>query len=340
MKIALLTGTYSAFSGIDRVVEQQAKQLLRAGHQVKILAFAADLKPPRGAELIILSAPTGATALRVFRLIYPFLIWRWKKDLRFLADRDQVHVHQYPLTILGWKAKQSFGARYIFHDYGIPPVWSFPSLRDQLYMRLFHILSTKTILPADQAISISHYLRRVLKKNTGLSSTVAYPTIDRHRFQPSVSGQMIRQRYGLNNDSILLFVGRLVPYKGVHFLLEILRLIQKTVPKAKLLVVGNPTFPAYFRRLQNQAPPGVIFAGYVADQDLPAYYGACTTYVTASSWEGYDLPIVEAQAVGKPVVAFRIGSHPEVIDQRGQLVEEGDIHAFAQAVIDRLSLAK
>ncbi|MEK6854273.1 MAG: glycosyltransferase, partial [Nanoarchaeota archaeon] len=70
----------------------------------------------------------------------------------------------------------------------------------------------------------------------------------------------------------------------------------------------------------------------VADEELPAHYGACDVYVTCSMWEGFDIPIVEANACGKPAVAFRIGSHPEVLE-KGMLVEGGNVREFAAAVV-------
>jgi len=69
---------------------------------------------------------------------------------------------------------------------------------------------------------------------------------------------------------------------------------------------------------------------------LPCYYAACDLYVTASLWEGFNLPIAEAQACGKRVVAFNIGSHPEVV-KNGILVEKGSTSKFAEAVIKLLS---
>ena len=49
-----------------------------------------------------------------------------------------------------------------------------------------------------------------------------------------------------------------------------------------------------------------------------------------------DIPLAEAQACGKPVVAFDIGPHPEVIDENGALIETGNIEKFAQACIKKL----
>ena len=73
----------------------------------------------------------------------------------------------------------------------------------------------------------------------------------------------------------------------------------------------------------------------MADKELPYYYAACDLYVTASLWEGFNLPVAEAQACGKRAVAFDVCSHPEVV-KNGILVKENDNEAFADAVISLL----
>jgi 1,2-diacylglycerol 3-alpha-glucosyltransferase len=104
-----------------------------------------------------------------------------------------------------------------------------------------------------------------------------------------------------------------------------------------LLIVGQSSFVSYKKRLEKISDSSVIFAGFVPDGELPEYYAASTVYATASLWEGYDMPLAEAQACGKRVVAFDVGSHREVIDQNGILVTRNDIHAFSQALIKQIS---
>ena len=84
------------------------------------------------------------------------------------------------------------------------------------------------------------------------------------------------------------------------------------------------------------ADKDVIFTGFVPDEELPYYYAASNIYVTASLWEGFDLPIVEAQACAKPVVAFDIGPHKEVIDENGVLIEKLNIEKFADACVNKI----
>ena len=68
---------------------------------------------------------------------------------------------------------------------------------------------------------------------------------------------------------------------------------------------------------------------------MAKFYSACDCYVTASLWEGFDMPVVEAQACGKSVVAFNVCSHPEVV-KKGILVKPKDINGFANAIIKLL----
>lgn len=87
--------------------------------------------------------------------------------------------------------------------------------------------------------------------------------------------------------------------------------------------------------MKRNAEKDVIFTGFIDDKELPYYYAACDVYVTASLWEGFNLPAAEAQACGKKVVAFNLGSHPEIV-KNGILVEKENIEEFAKAVIKLL----
>ena len=109
-------------------------------------------------------------------------------------------------------------------------------------------------------------------------------------------------------------------------------------PEAKLVIVGKVAFDDYYQKIKEMCDSSVIFTGYIPDEELPYYYAACDVYATASLWEGFDLPAVEAQACGKPVVAFDIGSHSEVINPKnGRLVPPNDTKALANAIIEYLS---
>ena len=342
MIIAHLTPTFCKFSGIDRVVEQQADELARNGNVVTILAFESDLLPPENTELQILGMPRSLFWQRVYRLIFPLDIVKTLRWLQKLKSIDIIYSHQYPMNWLAYLAKRFYGVRYIYYDYGISPPETFSNFVERTYMRILIPLARWTIKQADGAISISKYLQHQLELETGLVSEVVYPTIDIRRFHRGLDGSKIRRRYDLGTSPVVLYVGRLSPHKGVHMLIEAFKLVKQEIPDARLLIAGKHTFPAYSKRLRDTAGDSVFFAGYVADEEMPYYYAACDVYATATIWEGFNLPLAEAQACGKPVVAFNLGPHPEVVTngEAGLLVPLGDISALAGAIIKLLKLER
>ncbi len=155
-----------------------------------------------------------------------------------------------------------------------------------------------TVKNADAAISISKFLQGELKKKTGLDSEVRYVKIDHDRFNSGVAAKHKKQIDGVIKayeleSPVLLYVGRISPHKGVHLLLDAFKLVREELPSATLIIVGKHTFAKYSQQLQKKASEigGVAFAGFIPDDDLPAFYGACDVYVTCSLWEGFDIPV-------------------------------------------------
>ena len=335
MKIALLTPTFCGFSGIDRVVETQAARLTAGGDSVTIFALQADMDPPPGVTLRVLGMPQGLTMQRFYRLLFPLDAGRNRSYARMLKGFDIIYSHQYPMNWLAWLAKRDYRARYIYYDYGVAPPESFSGFIERTYMAMFTRISDWTARKADSAVSISRYLQQELKKDTGLESKVVYCTIDLRRFHPGIDGSAVRRKYGLEGRPVMLYLGRISPHKGIHLLIEAFNLARQQVPQAALVIVGRHTFPNYTERLKKLSDDNVIFAGYVSDEDTPLYYAACDIYTTATLWEGFDLPLAEAQACARPVIAYNLGPHPEVVehDRTGLLVPEADTAAMAAAMV-------
>jgi len=330
MKIAILTPTFSHFSGIDRLVEIKCKEFIKKGHKVDIFTLRASIKP-RNAGLYILGMPKNPFLERLYRLLMFLDIKKINKYVNILKNYDIIVSHLYPMNLLAYKAKKkNKKIKYIYHNAGIGITETY-SLLEKLYLRIFNYLTNKTIRNADKVVSISNFLRKELKKETGISSKVEYIPIDKKRFHKGVNGKKIRKKYNIKDEPVLLYVGRISPHKGIHLLIKSFKLIQKNYPKSKLIIAGKHTFLKYTKELKKIANKNIIFAGFVPDEELPYYYAACDIYTTASLWEGFDMPIVEAYNIGKPTVAFKIGSHPEVI-KRGILVKPKDTKAFADAI--------
>ena len=345
MKIAILTPTFHYFSGIDRVVELQASDYSKRGNDVTVFALEATIKP-KGFNLEVLGMPKSLFLQRLYRLFFSLDFIKLSKAVNKLKNFDIVISHFYPTNLIASAAKRRFGVKYIYYNHGIGYSKLFSNPIEKLYMRLFAYLNRLSLSNIDSAVSISKFLRDELKKETGIESEVIYNKIG-SRYKKGINGTKIRKKLAIkNNEKSLLFIGRLSPHKNVHTLLNIFDLVNKKLPNVRLVVIGKQTFPNYFKKLKQIANKNVIFKEFVSDKELPHYYAACDLYVTASLWEGFNLPAAEAQACGKKVVAFDVCSHPEIV-KNGVLVKKDtavtnvyvsqkDIHGFASAIIKLL----
>ena len=329
-RIAILTPTFNYYSGIDRVAEQQAKDYTKKGNEVTVIALESNIKPEKYA-VVSLGMPKNATLQRLYRLFF-FLDRKKIKYYKKLKSYDVVISHFYPMNWLAYLAKKHYKIKYIYFNHGVNTTGLLNNIYQKLYMKLFSFFTNITLRNVDEVYSVSKYLKEDLKKVSGLDSKVIYNKIDKKIFNKKVKPDKIIKKYNLKNKKVLLYVGRIAPHKGIHLLLKSFNIIKKQIPNAKLMIVGKPTFSMYYKQLKRIASKDVIFTGFVPDEDLPYYYASCDVYVTASLWEGFNIPAVQAQACGKPVVAFSICSHPEVV-KKGILVKNKDIKAFSRAVI-------
>ena len=151
-------------------------------------------------------------------------------------------------------------------------------------------------------------------------------------------GLRFRERHGLSADQpCVLFVGRVAFEKNIDFLIESLSLARREVPNLILLITGEG--PAK-RALHRQAEAlglseAVRFIGYLDRQhDLPDCYAAADGFVFASRTETQGLVLLEAMAMGLPVVALAaMGTRDILSPGRGCLTPEDDVAAFAAAMV-------
>lgn len=333
-RIAILTPTFSYYSGIDRVAKQQTEDYAREGNKVTVFALEAEIKP-KGYKIEILGMPKSLFLQRLYRLFFFMDFKKVNNAVERLKNYDIVISHFYPMNLIASKAKKKYNVKYIYYNHGIGYSESF-NILERAYMMLFNFFNKLSLKNVDEIISISKFMQSELKKETGLSSKVIYNKIDK-RFRKGIDGSKIRKKLGIKkNEKLLFFIGRLSPHKNVHTLLKIFDIVNEKLPNAKLLIVGKQTFPNYYKKLKSLANKNVIFKGSVNDKELPNYYAACDLYITASLWEGFNLPIAEAQACGKKVVAFSVCSHPEIV-KNGILIKKNDVQGFAGSIITILN---
>lgn len=140
----------------------------------------------------------------------------------------------------------------------------------------------------------------------------------------------IRERYAAGGG-LILFIGRLVYYKGLTCLMEAMREVE-----AGLLVLGRGPLRGDLEEATREAGLGgrIHFVEWAAEEDLPAYYHACDLLVLPSTArsEAFGLVLLEAQACGKPVISTELGtgtSYANLDGETGLVVPPGDVGALA-----------
>lgn len=334
MRVAILIPNFSTADGGARHAELHIKQLVQAGHDVAVFALGADIKP-RGADLFVMGMPKSLFLERVYRLFFPLDIFKTIRWLPKLKKFDLVFVYLYPLTWLGYLAKKLYKVNYAFRYSGIMDPKLMPRLYERIYIKVQILLTRLTVRNVDYAVSVSKFAQVELKKYTGLESQIEHDEIDTSRFHKGVDGTIIREKYNLGNTPVILSVGAIRPVKGVHLLIEAFNLVKQTIPEAKLLIVGRHDYGYYSKQLQEMGKGGVIFTGFVPDEELSHYYAACNLYATCSFWECCNRCALEAQACGKPVIAWH-ESFAEILNENSLLVEPENTEKFAQACIEKL----
>lgn len=210
-------------------------------------------------------------------------------------------------------------------------------------------------------IAVSHYIARQIGKGMALCGETAHvhtvPNGVLHeRFEGDAvvrAGEALRTTLGIPEEAVtFLFVGAVVPEKGLSHLVEAFGRLAERDPRVRLLVAGSASLwdmngqtaeGAYEAELRERLRPLIQagkahLLGAVKSSAMPAVYAASSVTVMPSVWpEPFGLVALESLAAGKPVIASDVGGLPETVGpDNGCLVAPGDAAALA-ATMDRFT---
>jgi glycosyltransferase involved in cell wall biosynthesis len=301
-------GAESLLGGGERFVEELARAMAGRVEEVKLVSFGKETRrerPEPGYERVILASWTD-------RVMVPFS----PALFRELRDADVVHCHQYYVlpTFLACLAGRLYGSRVFVTDLG-GGAWTPGYQVDQSRFMAGHL-------------PLSDYASRGLP-GRGLPSAVIYGGVDLERHP---------MRTEPDHDGSVVFLGRVLPHKGIHFLIEGLP------PGVPLHVVGPCPDPAYLERLRALAAvKAVTFHGALSDPEVIDRLGRAMALVhptpvdacgSAGVNELFGLALVEAMARGCPVIASDAASLPEIVEPgvSGLLVPPNQPDAIGEAI--------
>ena len=136
---------------------------------------------------------------------------------------------------------------------------------------------------------------------------------------------IIKEKFGLEKDSYLLFLGRLVPEKGIRYLIEAFKQVQTD---KKLVIAGGSSdteeFAAELKELaKNDAR--ILFTGFVQGDELDELYSNAYLYVLPSDLEGMPLSLLEAMSYGNCCLVSNIEESTSVVEDKAFVFKKSDI---------------
>lgn len=139
------------------------------------------------------------------------------------------------------------------------------------------------------------------------------------------SPQLIKEKFGLDKDEYILFLGRLVPEKGITYLIEAFKGV--TTNKKLVIAGGSSDTDAFMQELRKLAEDDdrIIFTGFVQGQMLEELYSNAYVYTLPSDLEGMPLSLLEAMSYGNCCLTSDIAECAEVVKDKAIVFKKSDI---------------
>ena len=335
MKIALVSPYDFAFpGGVATHISGLEQNLTRMGHGVKVIAPASKAVPSFDNRFIPIGKPRPIPASgSICRVtISPWLSSRIEPVLG--AEKfDIIHLHE-PLmpmlctTVLRMSQTVNVGT---FHAHAGRPGYNFGKpVITVLLRRWFSRLNGR--------IAVSKSAMEFANKYFPADYTIIPNGVDLEHFSADVA-PIDRFCDGKVN---IVFVSRLEKRKGLIYLLKAYQKVKREFPNCRLIVVGPGTRlrNKYEKWVAETGTRDVVFIGYISYDELPRYYRTADIFCApAISGESFGIILLEAMAMGKPIVASNIEGYASVVTDgaEGLLVPPKDEKALSQALISLMN---
>lgn len=308
MKIAVIGSRNipGDYGGVETACENLYTRLSQRG--IKVLAYCRSLdfsikkQEYKGVDVFSFPVPNIAG-------ISTFLHCFIASILATFSDANIIHFHAQGPALFSIIPKLLAPSKKIgFTCHGLDwqrDRWSWPAKKVLQFGEIMSALNT------DFRIMVSKELRKYYKDVYGVSSIcINNGVIPSHK----VELKNLSIKFGLEKYKYFLFVGRLVPEKALHILIQAYNQINTSL---KLVIVGDsPETPEYVNYLKHisRNNPNIIFTSYLRGRDKAEAYSNALTYVSTSALEGHPIAVLEAMAYSLPILVSDIPPHQEILD--------------------------
>ena len=233
---------------------------------------------------------------------------------------DVVHIHAEGPAIFSWLPKL-FGKRVIVTIHGID--WQREKWKSGFGSKFIRQGEKNAVKYADEIIVLSKGVQDYFEDTYGRKTYFIPNGVNRPEVQEA---DLITEKYGLVKDSYILFLGRLVPEKGIRYLIDAFK---RTQTDKKLVIAGGASdTDSFMRELKELAKEDerIIFTGFVQGKMLEELYSNAYIYTLPSDLEGMPLSLLEAMSFGNCCLVSDIPECTEVVEDKALIFKKSDIN--------------
>lgn len=310
--------------GVEIVVNELSTRLVemgyevdaynRSGYHVSGKEFDADGKKGKyykGIRIIIV--PTFRNG-KLNAIVYSFLA-----TLRALFGRyNVIHYHAEGPCAMLWIPKL-FGIKVVATIHGLD--WQRAKWGNfaSFVLKFGEKMAAKY---ADEVIVLSKNVQDYFKETYGRETHYIPNGIE---MPEKRQAELIKKKYGLEKDSYILFLARLVPEKGLHYLIEAFKKIE--TDKKLVIAGGSSNSLEYIEKIKRMAEPDkrIIMTDFVQGQVLEELYSNAYLFVLPSDIEGMAICLLEAMSYGNCCLVSDIPENMEVVEDKGISFQKGSV---------------
>ena len=331
MKIALVSPYDFAYpGGVANHIFALERQFTRMGHEVKVIAPASRAVSAFGDRFIPIGKPRAIPASgSITRITISLRLASRIKAVLEKENFDIIHLHEpfMPMlctAVLRFSNTANVGT---FHAFDGSPGYNFGR-------PISTIILKRRLRKLHGKIAVSKPAMEFAGKYVPGYYNVIPNGVDLEHFSPDVS-PIDRFCDGKIN---ILFVGRLEKRKGLGYLLKAYQRVKEEIANSRLIIVGPGIRlrRKYEKQVRRSGLEDVVFTGHVDYDELPRYYKTADIFCApATGRESFGIILLEAMAVGKPIVASNVGGYASIVAHGvdGLLVPPKDDKELARALV-------
>ena len=241
---------------------------------------------------------------------------------------DVVHIHAEGPAFFTWLPKM-FGKRVVVTVHGID--WQREKWQSGFGSKFIRQGEKNAVKYADEIIVLSKGVQNYFKEAYGRETHFIPNGVNRPQIREA---NLITEKLGLKKDSYILFLGRLVPEKGIRYLVEAFKNVKTD---KKLVIAGGSSDTDSFMEELKELSKGddrILFTGFVQGAMLDELYSNAYIYTLPSDLEGMPLSLLEAMSYGNCCLVSDIPECAEVVEDKALIFKKSDVKDLQEKLQD------